>query len=100
VRHRVNIQRLGVEVPYLGQVAQRTRNVTPAEKLPRLGTQLAQYHVVTRFGISLNRNLIDPCLLTLVNPYFDIDRIIFNKYLYGHDVEEKVTIIHVKRADV
>ena len=82
-------------MPQLRQFPDGTDDIGLAEKVPRISPYFTTGNMFMRLGVSGNTNTVYGCLFTLINPHFQIDRILGNINLYRVNLEEKVSIIQI-----
>ena len=79
----------------LSNLTSRANQVFLAEELAWTHTQLTANNLLIEAIVTINHNLIDACLLALINSHLQIDRIALDVSLGGNKLEEEVTIVHI-----
>ena len=73
VRLGANVHLLRVEVSGLSNLTCRTHQVFLAEQLTWTHTQLTAHYLLIQAVITINHNLVDACLLALIDSHLKVD---------------------------
>src|SRR5690625_5198105 len=100
VHRRVDVKFFLIEVTECEYFTLGADDIRPAEFLSGTGGEFTSDYIFVCPVITFHDDTIDGCLRSLVDPNFDIDRILDDSNFYRLRRNKQVTIIHIKRRDI